>query len=278
MKNKYKFSIVFIWSFFIITGIFSSSVLATPIQHEAYENYYAYKSWSPTSWEQYSCSYDLQGDVVYEDSSGYTEYAIFTSGTNNYVYDVFTTRILVYFYVSAYFKRTHYYPNQYTEYFWDPIPNDLITWTGDWDFQTDHYRWDWTVDSQEKYSNLLGNAFEYGSGTYYSTNSINGDYRYLGYVKVTRNDGFTYYDALIRFHIDNNLAEDYVDGVFGGVPDVSGWVDRIIKFNIKIVTKFQYEFWGWHNIHTETFIFGDGTPSTDLSNIALALGTVEGAS
>ena len=267
--------------FLILLGIGLTDVLGAPIKHEASDFYsdsnddYGYK---------YQICYDLQGDLVYEDATGSTDYAILATGICDESNDYLTTRIITYFYVSAYYKRVNYYPHQYTQYFWDPIPSGLITWTGDIDLHTDYYRWDWTVGGQEKYSDMFSMYAEHGSNYYSSQNSINGDYRYLGYDYVKKNGifgsvpGYTYFDALIKLQVDNDLAEDYINGVFGGVPDESGWDDYILKFHIKLVAKFQYEFWGWHTRTTQTFIFGDGTPSSDLSNIPLVLGTIEGAS
>lgn len=280
MKTKFKFSLAISICFLAVFGFGMTDVLATPVLHEAHESFY---SGDPEYGIEYSARYDLQGDVVYEDGSGYTDYAIWAAGVCDRDNDWLSTRIISYIYVSAYYIRQRdIFPLQ-TIYYWDPIPSGLITWTGDIDLHTDYYRWDWTVDSQEKYSDLLSMYKERGSKTCSSKNSISGDYRYLGYVNVYKIGqfgsvaGYTYYDALIKLHVDNALAEDWDEGHYewGGY---FYWVTRILKFQIKIITKFQYEWFGWKTAcSTQTFIFGDGTPSTDLSNIPLVVGTIEGA-
>lgn len=276
MKTKYKLSLAISFCFLTIFGFGPINVLAAPVLHEAYELYSYY--YDPYGMHCYA-RYDLQGDVVYEDESGYTDYAIWLTGTNDYIYDVMSTRIITYIYISAYYVRDRdIFPLQ-TTYYWAPIPSGLITWTGDWELHTDYYRWDWTVSGQERYSTIYASLFKYGSGSYSSKNSISGDYRYLGYAVVTRSGGWTYYDALMELHVDNALAEDHDGGIYTPSGEGWFWITRLLNFRIKIVTKFQYEWFGWRTAFTtQTFILGDGSPSSDLSSIPLVLGTVEGAS
>ena len=186
--------------------------LADAVLHQAYDEYYY-----SNGYRHYIGPYRLSGDVVYEDGSGYTDYAIWMAGNCYHEPTYYSTRVLVYFYISAYYEQENLYPHHSYQYYWDPIPSSLISW-GDFEVHPEASRWDWTIDQQQFYSTRSGfyhDLYSTFQGDY-SANSVNGDYRYIGYTRGDKAGGHTDYDALLRLHVDNNLAKAYKNGVFGG--------------------------------------------------------------
>jgi len=270
MKKKIQLGLIIFLPFLCIIGFCIYPVAAQAILHEAVEE-------TSSGYGAYISRIDMQGDAVYEDESGYTEYALWLNGKNGYDVMWFSTRILVYIYYTAYYKIQHILPHSYVSYEWGTPPIDLMEWTGDWDYNQDHSEvWQWEVGNQEKYCNGENWGGTSGSGSYYSTYSQDGGYRYLGWVKSAKSGDWHKFDALLRLHIDNAEAENWGNGVLyeeypGGI-----WIEYIEQIKVKLVFKFQYEWFGWKTLSTHTHILGDGTPSGDLSSIPLVLGTLYG--
>ncbi|MFX1499056.1 MAG: hypothetical protein ACFFBH_16185 [Promethearchaeota archaeon] len=279
MKRKSQLSLIVSILFLVITGLLISPANAQAFKYEAHEEKF-YGEWDPIYGQevQYEIRLDLQGDIVYEEGSGYTEFAMWLYGVNLDVWDyTFSRRILIKMYATAYYKNVYIIPRRPTQYYWGPIPNGLIQWTGDWDIHLDvsGTQWQWITNGQTKYSDGSDNTAAQGSKSHSSGNAIDGIYRYLGWAKVQKKTWFVYFDGLLKFHIDNTLANNWDNGIYHEEGSTF-WVESITKLQFKFIVYFQYEWFGWRSSKVFTIILGDGSPSSDLSAISLVPGQIIG--
>jgi len=220
---------------------------------------------------------DLQGDVVFEDEAGYTEYAIFTMANLHYWAGNLDSRVTIDFYVSSQFYKN--YDSWTDETYWDPIPSGLISWTGDWIFNHnyDDEIWQWGVSSNDYYCNgPVCSTTSSTSQVVSQENSVNGDWRDLGYVRVTKSVANQIWEGLFKLHIDNGIAKDYRDGIRGYDAGKGWYTLSVLKMQFKLVYTFQLEWYGWQTDATRTHILGDGVGDHDSTDMPLVEGIVYG--
>ncbi len=225
----------------------------------------------------YQSRVDIQGDAVYEDASGSTDYAVFITASNWFWTTGYSTKTYAYIYVSAHYY--YEYDSGIGNYnIWDAVDTNLISWEGDYVFDHDGESWEWWVDSNEYYCNGNDETTTSSCSTSYSASgSDQGTWQLLGYFYVYKAANRHKYDALLKLQIDNSKAEEYIEGRRYYDPDDGWYTETISEIRIKMYFKFYfYSWWAWHLDKTQTHILGDGVGAGDLASIPLVEGTVDG--
>lgn len=229
---------------------------------------------------QYGSKLKYQTAALYVDTDqgGVCPFGIWIYGRNKQLSPT-NTRIIVHIYaISEYFER-HIHLTEpwrsYEEYYWDPIPSDLVQWNGE-------YEYDFSSSGTWTFS-FGGSSYDFtfsslytpnGIDSYSSANSISGDYRYLGYFMSQLNFNNDHkFHAFLQLHILNSLGKYWAEGFS---YDEGGYRNYKKIVNIRFKLLFYYQvifmsFW-WKTQHQYNHIIGDGTPSTDLNYIPLTVG------
>jgi hypothetical protein len=273
LKNKKE--ILFVTTIFTIVffGIFLTNGFAATID-EASSSIDTNVSFS-----SYHSRFDIQGDFVYEDAAGTTDYAIFMAIENWFWTTGFSTRTYSYLYVSAHYY--YVYDSGEGNYdTWAPIDPNLVSWGGSYVWNPNGQDWEWTVSATDYYCN--GNEEDTTSSvtkSYDNTGADDGIWRKLGYFYTSKSGNRHKYDALLKLQIDNAKGEEYVDGRRYFHPDDGWYTETISEIRVKLYVKFYYyDILGWHLDSTHTHYLGDGSGTGDLSTIPLVEGTVDGLS
>ncbi|MHA2105865.1 MAG: hypothetical protein ACW981_20750 [Candidatus Hodarchaeales archaeon] len=227
----------------------------------------------------------LQGHAVYADTgTGSTDWYL---NIRNRINDPLIggghrfMQVYAKIYVSAYYKQLICgYTGCSTSYYWNPIPAGLVTLSGDYTYTSGPTSVTWQV-GLSGYS-MSTNVGITGATTvnHRTRDSIDGDFRYIGYLKSWR--GFGYFNTLdarilVNLHLSNSLAREYDNGqVFAGsMYYQETWIQ---KLQVKLTFKYQncciFGFF-YFDAGTQSFVLGDNNPSsTDTTGFDLVPGSV----
>ncbi|MFX1518013.1 MAG: hypothetical protein ACFFC6_17055 [Promethearchaeota archaeon] len=257
MNNKYRL--------FLITGLISLIFLCSQVSPSlAYIESCAYQNETvgikqSSVWAQTDVIFnaDMQGGVTVYYIVIYGRYEFNGWGSDR-------NRIRVHVGVAARYEDLY----SHTKW-WDPAPTNLVRWDGHYSYAASPT--DYTV------------TWTYGASIYgYSVSAqVSGgpvsdpnpdpntytydDYRWYGCLDSICNhpQEFT---AKLQLHVWNDNAKSYYYGY--------NWI-KILKLRFRLQFDYYYAyFWGWKRSSYHTLIMGDGSPSSDVSTIALKPGTV----
>lgn len=227
-----------------------------------------------------------QGHLVFADgASGWSIYTMYLGGGFEYDPPSDGTKIVVKLYITAHYKLT-YYPfgsPAYAEHYewWGPPPLDLIQWNGLMNYGASTpgtVTWYAEIGGEYKgFSMSFGYSYTPNAFSGWGTGSSESDiYRYYGYFKSQYNTNDHSFQALLKFDVSNQLANDYYYGLYENVYSYPyGYtITWITGIQIKLKWYYYYRFfWTYWHFHTYTGDLHD--EPLDLSEILLYPGAVE---
>jgi len=178
----------------------------------------------------------------------------------------------------AKFEKISYIPYRPPITYWDPAPDGLIKWQGEYSYNPSASSWQWTVGVQDKYYSFSGQYTPSAYAGWNTANSISGDYRYIGYFKSTMSGDNHHFHGLLKLHIVNSEArvwasgKDFIEGPYE-------WREKVLDIRVKMIVYFQYQFFIWKTAKSVIHILGDGAVlpapggGIDLTHIPLVEGT-----
>jgi len=230
-----------------------------------------------------------QAHLVFNDNDqgGVTKYGLWIRG-RNYVFGNSRLGINFHIYAQAEYKKVRIderYMKVTTSYYWADTPSNFVLWQGDYSHGlSTPAEWKWSVSAGVDIGDYkMGLSASYtGSPAvgYGTANRDDGDWRYLGYF-ASQYYNFFFPDArfeltaLLRLHLNNDMARSYYNGIFTEINSYTYQYLYITKVHFKIVCDFTQMFTIFYDqiFATHSYILGDGSPIGDLNYIPLIKGT-----